>query len=126
MSALRNCVQCGRLFVSAAAVCPECRQAEDAAFERVRAYLDEHPAASIAETCEATGVTSALLHRFVEEGRLALAAGAGATCKICGAPVTSGRLCPDCQAELVRAQERTARGTNRHSGGFYSRRLDHP
>jgi predicted amidophosphoribosyltransferase len=124
-SELRNCVQCGRLYVGGPPVCPDCRQAEAAAFERVRAYLDEHPAASIAETCEATGVASGLLHRFVEEGRLLLQPGAGATCKICGAPLTTGRLCQDCQVELQRAQERSSRGANRSSGGgIYSRRTD--
>jgi predicted amidophosphoribosyltransferase len=124
-SELRNCLECGRLFVGTAAVCPECRQAEDAAFERVRDYLGENPSASIRETCEATEVAPALLHRFVEEGRLVLASGAGATCKICGAPVTSGRLCAACQAELERAKERSARGSKGPSGGFYSRPSGH-
>lgn len=97
----------------------------DAAFERVRAYLADNPAASIRETCEATEVALGLLHRFVEEGRLVLAASAGITCKVCGAPITTGRLCPDCQAELQRAQDKAAPSANRHSGGFYSRRSDH-
>jgi predicted amidophosphoribosyltransferase len=124
-SELRNCLECGRLFVGPAPVCPDCRRAQEAAFDRVRAYLADNPAASIRETCEATEVAPGLLRRFVEEGRLVLAATAGATCKVCGAPVTSGRLCPDCQGELQRDQEKSARASNRHSGGFYSRRTDH-
>ncbi len=124
-SELRNCRECGRLFVGATPACPECRKAEDAAFERVRTYLGENPSASIRETCEATEVAPGLVRRFVEDGRLILAAGAGATCKICGAPVTSGRLCADCQAELERAKERSGRTSNGPSGGFYSRRSGH-
>jgi predicted amidophosphoribosyltransferase len=120
MSELRNCRECGKLFVGATPVCPDCRRAEDHAFDQVRAYLDEHPAASVAETAGATGVALALVHRFVEDGRLVMQ-GAGAVCRVCGAPVVTGRLCPDCQEELRRAQARAARGAKAHPGGFYSR-----
>jgi len=121
MSELRNCRECGKLFVGASPTCPECRAAEDALFDRVRGHLAEHPAASVQETCEATGITPGKLRHFVEEGRLVMAASAGLTCKVCGVPLTTGRLCEDCQEELRRAGERSAKAARK--GGFYSRRM---
>jgi predicted amidophosphoribosyltransferase len=121
MPELRNCRDCGKLFVGSLPLCPDCRQAEDDAFGQVREYLRRHPAASIPETSEATGVAPALVRRFVEEGRLTLQGADAATCRICGVPVASGRICPRCLAEMRREPGGPARAAKAPSRGFYSR-----
>lgn len=119
MPELRNCRECGKLFVGTGPLCPDCVRKDAEQFERLRSHLEETPGAFIQETCEATGVSPATIRRFVAEGRLSMAADAGATCTVCGAPVVTGRLCPDCQANLEAAARRTRRPSR---GGFYSRR----
>jgi hypothetical protein len=116
---LRNCRVCGTLFVGAPGLCPACRAAEDAAFDRVRRYVEEHGGAALGDICAATGVSADQVRRFLQEGRLVLE-GAGLVCERCGAPIATGRFCLACVGELRRAGQ-SAASPRAPVGGIYSR-----
>lgn len=55
---LRNCPQCGKLFVyNIRNLCPECIKKDEKDFGCVRDYLYNHPRATIEEISEETGVS---------------------------------------------------------------------
>jgi len=103
--ALRNCVRCGNLMDGRlGSVCPDCRKQEAEAFDRVRAYLREHPQANLREVSEGAGVDPDQIRRFLREGRLELVGDPDALhCERCGASISTGRLCSDCLRELEAA-----------------------
>ncbi|MDI3298849.1 MAG: MerR family transcriptional regulator [Bacillota bacterium] len=110
MGQLVNCRRCGRLFASAgAALCPECIEARERDFERVREWLDRHPRGTASQAAEATGVPLAEVTGFIREGRLRLAGGE-LRCERCGTAIPNGRLCASCAEELERAVTGSARG----------------
>lgn len=99
---LRNCSRCGQLMDDRLGpVCPECRRQDAEAFDRVRAYLQSHPQANLAEVSQGAGVDVDQIRRFLREGRLELVGDPDALhCERCGASITTGRLCSDCVREL--------------------------
>lgn len=103
--ALRNCVRCGNLMDGRLGpLCLECRRNDAEAFDRVRAYLEEHPQANLGEVSEGTGVEVDQIRRFLREGRLELVGDPDALhCERCGASIATGRLCSDCVRELEEA-----------------------
>ncbi|MDI3316797.1 MAG: MerR family transcriptional regulator [Bacillota bacterium] len=119
MAELLNCRRCGRLFASAGAtLCPECIEARETDFDRVREWLDRHPGGTAAQAAEATGVSLAEVTGFIREGRLRLTGGE-LTCERCGAPIPTGRFCERCVEELgLAASDRPSRaGPPRPAGG---------
>lgn len=101
---LVNCTWCGKVYVAhQPGLCPECREAEDADFERIRAYLAEQPAAGVEEVAAATGVAPARILRFLRTGRLRLAQKSDSlTCRLCGEPIETGQVCPRCALRIRR------------------------
>ncbi|MCL6633707.1 MAG: hypothetical protein K6T63_13875 [Alicyclobacillus herbarius] len=100
---IANCKRCGRIFNRVRRdICPACIAEEDAAFEKVRAYLREHRFATMPETSEATGVDLDLMIEMVKSGRLILRDNPNFTyaCERCGAPTQVGRFCARCTREL--------------------------
>ena len=102
---LVNCTRCGKLFVAPQpGLCPACREAEDADFERIRAYLAQRPAASVEEVAAATGASPARILHFVRTGRLRLAQKPDdLSCRLCGEPIETGQVCPRCALRIRRA-----------------------
>ncbi|MBE3589540.1 MAG: MerR family transcriptional regulator [Firmicutes bacterium] len=97
---LRNCRQCGALFASSGSdVCPECLAREEEVFRSVRAYVVDHPDASVEEVAEAVAVEPAVILRFLKQGRL-IGVRAELTCESCGRPISEGRFCSACVAAL--------------------------
>lgn len=100
MGELRNCPNCGKVFVKVNRnLCPECIEKEESEFEEVRKYLKDNPGASVDEISEIVGVDEKKILRWMREGRLDVSfAGAGQelTCKRCGAPISLGNLCSSC------------------------------
>ena len=96
---LRKCRACGELFPSDGRdICPVCFDAEEAAFEKVKAYLDEHPDAGAEAVCAGTGVSYATVLEFLRQGRLQYGDRPAGThrCARCDAPVAEGRYCRAC------------------------------
>lgn len=107
---VRNCIRCGKMFrsVGGRRLCPDCVKAEMEEFHAVKEYLREHPHANILDVSQATGVSVKKLRDYIREGRLVLAEGAdwGIKCENCGAPVKTGRFCPECAEELEKEFKR--------------------
>lgn len=102
---LKNCEDCGRLFMSAGALrCPECLDKEEAVFARIRDYVWEHPGVTVEEVVRELGVKPEKVLAYLREGRLAIK---GLTCQNCGAPIAMGRLCQRCVGELQTDVDRT-------------------
>lgn len=109
---LRNCNRCGKLFEAVSArmtICPECEQADELDFEKVKEFIAEHPTANVIEVTKGTGVARKRIYEWIRSGRL----NAGGfhshltvECESCGAPISSGRLCKECSARLRREAEK--------------------
>ena len=104
---LKNCATCKRLFPYPGygyILCPECRRTDEAQFQLVKKFLDQYPGSEGKEVFLATGVPINTLIKWVREGRLisSNAINLGAVCDICGKPVCTGKLCPECKKDVVK------------------------
>ena len=98
-----NCPRCGKLFMKInESVCPSCAKELDEKFEDVRAYLKDNPNRTIKEVSEACNVSVKSILRYIREGKLEASAGiqSEVTCSRCGIPITTGRMCKKCAAEV--------------------------
>ncbi len=95
---LRNCAACGKVFLyRGKEYCPACLEDEEKDFEKVHAYLTDHPGADVGEIEEATGVEGGRILRFLKEGRLISSSPVPSLrCESCGNPIPGGRLCCRC------------------------------
>ena len=128
MADLRNCSECGGLFVFMGRdVCPKCIEKEEEDFDAVRKYVREHSGASVVEVAEATGIDEERILHFLREGRLiskGLRATAVFNCERCGKRIESGRFWRACAEELdsglqqslqdITGVEREERSVTRH------------
>jgi len=103
---IRNCKRCGKVFnYTGVSLCGECAQQEQEDFEKVRAYLFEHPNSTTIEVTNATGIDPKVISRLLKDGRL-LADNVQATnggefkCEKCGQTISRGRFCEKCVVEL--------------------------
>lgn len=124
---LKNCPGCGRLYIdSGSGICPDCYQKELEAEETVAAYVREHQGATVAEVCEATGISERVVRRMIRQGRFANIPGANFQypCIKCGAMIDHGDYCSTCQrqvtADLVAQQKAIINAAARKTAGMYS------
>lgn len=111
MAELANCKRCGSVFVKQIRdICDHCYKDEEDAFETVRHYLREkkNRMASMLQIVEDTGVDESYITKFIREKRLLVSQFPNLTypCERCGNGITSGKLCENCQEELVSDLER--------------------
>ncbi len=101
-SQVRQCRQCRKLFQSAHSVfCTECLEETEAAFEKIKNYLYENPAANVVEISQKTGVPEKVILDFLKEGRLTIDENNGLLlCEQCGRSISTGRLCAACSRRL--------------------------
>ena len=104
---LKTCSTCHKLFRYPGfgyLLCPECKRTDEARFQLVKKFLDQYPGAEGKDVFHATGVPINTLVKWVREGRLisSNAINLGAVCDVCGAPVSSGKLCPECKKDIVK------------------------
>ena len=111
-------------------MCPSCREALEADFQRVKEYIRAHAGATITEVAEGWGVGPAQIHQWLREERLEIAEGSAIVlqCESCGAPIKTGKYCEKCKRELAyglsgaikttpaSAQEKNSPLNNRESG----------
>lgn len=100
---IRNCSRCKKIYkYDGFRICHSCRQDDEKDFQRIKEYLDENPGGNISDVVDATGIDSKKVIEFLREGRLELEGGGALVldCERCGAPITTGRYCKKCTAEL--------------------------
>ena len=98
-----NCPRCGKVFMKIREpICSSCLKEEEEKYEEVRAYVKEHPNRSIKEVAEVCNVSIKSILRYIRDGKLEASTGmhGEVTCGKCGVPITSGRICKKCAAEL--------------------------
>ncbi len=119
VSELRNCPRCGNLFTyRGKKICEQCVAEEEKDFEKVKEFLKDKPGATVLEVTNATGVEQRKLLEFIREGRLITLGlpNLTAECEQCGAPITSGWLCPKC-AEKLKCEIEGVSGSHRGKEG---------
>lgn len=104
---VRNCKGCKRLFnyMGGPVLCESCKEALEKKFTEVRAYIDEHPEASVNKVSEDMDVSVKQIREWVREERLILSTASpdGILCEHCGQPIRSGRFCDKCKAHMTSA-----------------------
>lgn len=106
--ALENCERCGKIFnydinesKSVEKICPECIIEEKKDLKKVTEYLRKFPLANVMEVHEATGVSQAMLFRFIKSGSLKMRKPLEEfKCRICGTPIQKGTICDDCKQKI--------------------------
>jgi len=100
---LVNCQKCGKAFLSTGGrpICPECREAENADFEKVREFVKDNPKMSIDIVSEETGVPTEKIRQYLQDGLLEQAEAMNDfKCQLCGKPISSGNYCFACMNKL--------------------------
>ena len=99
-------------------ICDSCVKEVDQKFEEVRAYVKEHPNRSIKEVSEVCNVSVKSILRYIREGKLEATTGmhGEVTCSKCGVPITSGRICKKCIAEMGQQVASMKPGTEEQKG----------
>lgn len=115
---LKNCPECGRVFVAhVATVCPDCQKKIDEEYQRCVDFLRQRQnrMATLQQLSAGTGVSVKRITQFIREGRLSLAEhpNLGYPCDRCGALIREGRLCPDCLSSLANLRRELGQGTKR-------------
>lgn len=101
-SKIIQCKECKRIFPSNGdSLCPVCLEKMDNDYTVVREYLYNNPMANVIQIIEETNVTEKTLLYFLKDGRIAVESGhEDLLCEKCKTPITFGRFCKKCQAEL--------------------------
>lgn len=101
---LSKCPRCQKLFDKVTiAVCPPCRDDEEADFDLIRATLNDSPDLNAEQVAEVSGVAIDCVMRMLDTGLIAnISLGEAATCGRCGAPAISAtkKLCQACLEKL--------------------------
>jgi len=101
---VRVCHGCKKIFqyITGPIMCPRCKQLEEEMFLKVKDYLRENPGANVYEVNQETGVSAALIEKFLKQGRLQVAADSpmALTCERCARKISTGRYCNACKNEI--------------------------
>ena len=88
MNKLKNCAECGRLYMEIGqGMCPDCFRKEQEMEQVVYSFVRDHDKCSIKEIVDGTGVKEKVVFRMLKAGRF-IASGLEITypCQGCGAP----------------------------------------
>lgn len=100
-----NCRSCGKLFnvLGHERICPACSKALEDKFQKVKAYLGDHPNASVEQTASDNDVTVKQIRHWIREERLTLSSPTenGIVCENCGKPICTGRFCDSCRISMA-------------------------
>lgn len=131
MPKMKNCPECGKLFVDMGfGKCNDCIRKDEEEENSVRKYLQEHRSCTVKEIHEATKVKESVIVRMIKEGRLIGDTEIGYPCDRCGRLITKGRYCDKCSKELqadigkinknYEARKKTQNNNNKiHNRGIY-------
>lgn len=70
----RNCKNCNSTFVSTdgSVLCKSCESYEEELFQKIKAYLQDHPGTSISILSVELNISVSQINRFIQDGRLIL------------------------------------------------------
>ena len=127
---LKNCPDCGRIFVDTGlGVCRDCYDKLQEQMQEISSYVRDNPNSTVKQIVEALDVKERLVMRMIREGRF-ITEGVVIEypCETCGEPITHGRFCEKCNAELAKQMEQTQKKLaaqiptpQRKGVGMYSR-----
>ncbi len=104
MAEIKTCKLCGKLFEGNQLLetCPPCHEKDEKDFDRIRQYLDIHPAAKVFEVSTSLNIPVFQIKRYLREGRLEILEKNQRflLCERCGKPISSGYYCDECPKEL--------------------------
>lgn len=99
------CRNCKKMFqyIAGPVLCPKCKQLEEELFLKVKEYLRENPGSNMYEINQATGVSAALIEKFLRQGRLQVSVDSpiALVCERCGKKIVTGRYCNACTNEVT-------------------------
>ena len=98
---IRNCTECGRVFVYVINdMCPNCVMQEDAYFKTIADYVKDNPKVDVAEISKGTGIDAGKIIKMLKGGRLIPICEQHdlslLVCERCGISIANGRFCPRC------------------------------
>ncbi len=110
---MRNCIQCGRVFLSSERedLCSGCKSKFYELEEIVKDYVKDHRGVSMTDVSEATGISKKLIQRMAREGVFAdMPMGENFTypCASCGTPIKTGTYCTSCLTRLRQETKKVA------------------
>lgn len=101
---VRICRMCKKMFqyITGPEICPRCKQEEEKLFQQVKEYLRKNPGATLVEVNKETGVSAALIEKFLKQGRLQVSPDSPISliCEICGKKISTGRYCKECNVTM--------------------------
>lgn len=102
---IRNCSKCGRIYshVIGVNICPQCKNVLEDKLKEVKTYIYEHKHADIKEVSDNCSVSVSQIKQWIREDILQFSdeAFASINCEKCGKTIKSGRLCEQCNNELI-------------------------
>lgn len=110
MGELKNCPECGNLFVQVLRdVCDDCFKKEEEMFDKVYRYIrkSENRKATLYQVHQATEVPEDKITKFIRQGRIRVVGFPNLfyECETCGSPIQEGRLCFNCKKEITKGLE---------------------
>lgn len=130
---LSNCPECGEIYIKSKFrdVCEKCWREEEAAYDTVYKFMRkrENRAATMLQVVEATGVTEALILKFIKNGKLQITQfpNLGYPCDKCGKIIRTGKLCEGCASEIMNdlknfeRDEEFKQKVNSHKGTYFTK-----
>ena len=102
---LRTCSRCGKMFnyIGGQPICEPCKKAIEEDFQKVKAYIQENPAADLKKIAEDNEVTTKQIQQWIREERLMFSESSPLkmTCEKCGDRILTGRFCAKCKASMA-------------------------
>lgn len=110
MPELRNCKRCNKVFsyIGGLPICPSCTKEDEQIFDKVSLYIRDNPGVPLTVVSNELDISYDRLMKYVKEGRLQIRSANGGFirfCEKCGAVVTSGRFCDDCEDHITTVLE---------------------
>ncbi len=107
MNTLKNCAECGKVFLPTITdeTCIECHKIREGEFDVVYKFLRQNPGSSIQEVSSSSGVSVKKITQFIKDGRISLSNISADVekflCKGCGVEIKAEmRLCEKCAEDF--------------------------
>lgn len=100
MNKLKNCPECGKLYLEVGQnMCPACYDIELEQEQVVHTYIRDHDKCSIKQIVDDTGVKEKVVLRMIRSGRV-MSNSVAYPCENCGKDIYLGRFCEACNQEF--------------------------
>ena len=100
-----NCKQCNKVFnyIGGVPLCPDCVKKAEDKFDKVKAYIYDHPRCGIQEVSKEMEVSVAQIKKWLKEERLSFSEDSeiALNCEACGKRILTGRFCNHCKNDMT-------------------------